>query len=189
MSDTDTYRPFPEGWLVTRKSDGAQGYVANAWRQDDGTELIFVSNLYGTDYLSVGIMGESVTKYTGNPVHAPDIERKAGRRYRGILPSFSSLGAYPLIYITRGCEVLCAGCATEQIDAGNDTNDDPVIEVDVYYEGAGEYCANCNRLIASAYGDPDAPACPACGSKEADCAPDCTEVPARTATEESDDNA
>jgi hypothetical protein len=148
---------FPDGWHVKRKSDGVEGYVSNAWTQDDGTDLVFVGNMDGTGFVSPGCMGEPASLYESDtPVHAPDIERKAGRRYRGILPSFASLGGYPLIYLTRGSDVLCADCATEQIDTGNDTNDDPVIDVDVFYEGADEVCANCNKHIPSAYGDPDA---------------------------------
>jgi hypothetical protein len=102
------------------------------------------------------MMGDSVEKWDGPPVHAPEIEAMAGHRYNGKLPSFTSVGGYPLIYLTRGNDVLCADCATEQIDAGNDTNDDPVVNVDPYFEGADEICANCNKHIESAYGDPDA---------------------------------
>lgn len=83
-----------------------------------------------------------------------DIERMAGERINGELPSFTSYGYYPLIYLTRGGEVLCGHCATLQIDSGNDTNDDPVIDVDAFYEGPDENCADCNRAIPSAYGNP-----------------------------------
>lgn len=146
---------FPDGWHVKRKSDGVEGYVSNAWTQEDGTELVFVGDLAGTGFLSPGCMGEAASLYEAvKPVHAPEIERMAGRRYRGILPSYSSLGAYPLLYLTQGGDVLCADCATEQIDTGNDTNDDPVIIVQTYDEGADETCANCNKAIPSAYGDP-----------------------------------
>lgn len=148
---------FPDGWHVKRKSDGLEGYVANAWTQEDGTELVFVGDMSGTGFVSPGCMGEPASLYEAvTPVNAPEIERLAGRRYRGILPSFASLGGYPLIYLTRDMDTLCADCATEQIDTGNDTNDDPVITVDVHWEGPDDICANCNKAIPSAYGDPDA---------------------------------
>jgi hypothetical protein len=89
-----------------------------------------------------------------NPT-AAYIERLAGERTSdGKLPSFTSLGCYPLIYITHDADVLCADCATEQVDSGNDTNFDPVVAVDVYWEGADYQCGNCNGVIAAAYGNP-----------------------------------
>jgi hypothetical protein len=82
-----------------------------------------------------------------------DIERMAGERTSdGTLPSFTSLGAYPLVYITQCAEVLCADCATDQIDNGNDYNFDPVIAVDVHWEGEDETCCDCGSAIPSAYG-------------------------------------
>jgi hypothetical protein len=85
-----------------------------------------------------------------------DIERLAGERTSdGKLPSFTFPGAYPLIYITHCAEVLCADCATDQIDNGNDYNFDPIIAVDVHWEGEDETCGDCNRAIPSAYGIPD----------------------------------
>lgn len=84
-----------------------------------------------------------------------DIERIAGERVGGKLPAFAWPGGYPVVYITRGSEILCADCATEQIATGNDTNDDPVVTADVHWEGPDETCANCNKSIPSAYGDPD----------------------------------
>ena len=146
---------FPEGWHVRRIADDREGDVANAWTADDGTERVFVKDAHAEAFLSPGVTGEPATAYAGvKPVHAPDIERMAGRRYRGVLPSYSELGSYPLIYLTKRADVLCADCATAQIDAGNDTNDDPVTAVDVFYEGPDETCGNCYKPIPSAYGDP-----------------------------------
>jgi hypothetical protein len=150
---------FIEGWPVRRKSDGREGIISSAWIQSPGDpdqehERVFVRS--GEEFLS-GMMGEPATAYEiTRPVHAPDIERKAGVRHHGILPAFSSWGAYTLLYWTKGGDVLCADCATEQIDDGNDTNDDPVIDVATFDEGPDETCANCNKSIASSYGDPDA---------------------------------
>lgn len=73
------------------------------------------------------------------------------RMANGKLASHTSLGCYPLIYLTHRCEVLCAACA-DVCDP-----DDPIVAADVYWEGPPETCADCNREIPSAYGDPDAP--------------------------------
>jgi len=98
-----------------------------------------------------------------------DIERLAGERTTdGKLPTFTAVGAYPLIYITHCAEVLCADCATEQLDSGNDTNFDPIEAVDVHWEGEDETCGDCNRAIPSAYGNPwadDNPTCSVCGGE------------------------
>jgi hypothetical protein len=83
-----------------------------------------------------------------------DIERMAGERIAGKLPSFTSMGCYPIIYITHSGEILCADCATDQLDNGNDYNFDPIEAVDVHYEGADEICADCNTRIEPAYGNP-----------------------------------
>lgn len=83
-------------------------------------------------------------------------EQVGGRLTNGQLPSFTSVGAYTLTYITRDNDVLCAKCATDQIDnEDNDTNFDPVITADVYYEGPDMQCDNCYAVIESAYGDPE----------------------------------
>lgn len=72
------------------------------------------------------------------------------------LPSFAWPGGYPLVYVCRDGEVVCADCAVENIVYGEWSHSDDVLGADVFYEGPPEYCANCNREIESAYGDPDA---------------------------------
>lgn len=73
---------FIEGWPVRRKSDGREGIVLNSWIQSPGDpdqahERVFVRD--GETFLS-GMMGEPATAYESTRVmHAPDIERKAGR--------------------------------------------------------------------------------------------------------------
>jgi hypothetical protein len=81
-----------------------------------------------------------------------DIEMMAGERIAGKLPSFTSYGCYPIIYVTHCADVLCADCATDQLDNGNDTNFDPIEAVDVHWEGEDETCADCGNAIPSAYG-------------------------------------
>jgi len=76
------------------------------------------------------------------------------RRHDGSFPSVTSVGAYPIIYITRHNDTVCAAC----VDAHNDGNGDwnPVVIAGVYYEGADKTCEECGEAIPSAYGDPDA---------------------------------
>lgn len=91
-----------------------------------------------------------------------DLADKAGGLTRkGKLPAFAWPGGYPLIYITRGGDVLCAECATTDyfewlyaIPSGEQWQYDPPIAVDVHWEGPAYYCASCGKQIESAYGDP-----------------------------------
>ena len=71
------------------------------------------------------------------------------RRPNGALPTYTSVGAYPLLYVSRG-DVLCAACASAETD-------DPDMIVGPYWEGPDETCGECNTDIPSAYGDPDNP--------------------------------
>jgi hypothetical protein len=59
---------------------------------------------------------------------------------------------YPVVYLTIAGDELCATCAL-----ANDDNwpDEPLSGAIVYYEGAPIDCADCGRVILSAYGDPD----------------------------------
>ena len=60
------------------------------------------------------------------------------------LPSFSSIGGYPIIYLTSIGEVLCADCA------GGSTE---VHTAQLYEEGSPLACDTCGTEIESAYGD------------------------------------
>jgi hypothetical protein len=60
-------------------------------------------------------------------------------------------GGYTVEYLTPDGGVLCADCARSEVIDNRGT-----VSADTYYEGPAEYCAGCNREIASAYGDPDA---------------------------------
>lgn len=68
----------------------------------------------------------------------------------GLLPAFAWPGGYPILYLDKDCEPLCADCATK-----SDWSDAEVIAADVYWEGPTLQCANCNCEIESAYGDPE----------------------------------
>ena len=72
------------------------------------------------------------------------------------LPFYAWPGGYPIIYLTEAGEILCAECATKEIRAWMyDESTDPPTAYDAYYEGPTERCADCNREIESAYGDPE----------------------------------
>jgi hypothetical protein len=86
---------------------------------------------------------------------APDVFRRVGVKPDAELPSFTSLGGYPLAYYAEDGGVFCADCVN-----GEDVReiDDPqwnVMEVDTHLEGAPLHCDNCNAEIPSAYGDPE----------------------------------
>lgn len=72
------------------------------------------------------------------------------RDHNGKLPHYSWPGAYPIIYVTKSGEVLCADC----VDSDSDDSD-PVEAYGVHWEGTDEHCAECNRAIPSAYGNPE----------------------------------
>jgi hypothetical protein len=60
-------------------------------------------------------------------------------------------GGYQIIFITHDGDMLCAECARTAVMEGHET-----LAADIYYEGPVEYCADCNRELEPAYGDPDA---------------------------------
>jgi hypothetical protein len=60
-----------------------------------------------------------------------------------MLPSHTSIGCYPIVYLTKRDETLCADCA--------DISHEPHI----HWEGDDIACNNCDALLESAYGDPD----------------------------------
>ena len=61
-------------------------------------------------------------------------------------------GGYPVIYVDRGGDVMCADCARTTLRDYPETW--PVI-AGVHWEGPPEYCSDCGITIASAYGNPD----------------------------------
>lgn len=68
-------------------------------------------------------------------------------RYNGKLPSFSSVGGYPLLYTNAQDEGFCAECA--------DKREHKVTDVAGHFEGQPFTCDDCGAEIESAYGDPE----------------------------------
>lgn len=89
----------------------------------------------------------------------------------GDLPSHTSIGGYPIYYITKDGGKLCPGCANGKngSEAANpECQDDPQWELvasDVNYEDGTLTCAHCEADIEVAYdgnvGEGECPGCPA----------------------------
>lgn len=71
-------------------------------------------------------------------------------------------GGYPLVLVMSDGECLCSSCTRQnyreirraQKDRDYRSGWCPV-GVDIHWEGAPIYCAQCNTPIESAYGDPE----------------------------------
>lgn len=74
-------------------------------------------------------------------------------RCAGKLAAFTSIGSYPIFYLTRQHYVICAECAEEALN--NPEAFDPPVSSDVFWEGEPITCDACSDTIESAYGDPD----------------------------------
>ena len=83
-------------------------------------------------------------------LYSPEI-RRILEENNNKFPCFSSVGSYPLNYLTKK-EVLCADCANE-FDAYYDG--DIIAACDINYELPDLYCDNCNERIKSAYAEPE----------------------------------
>ena len=70
------------------------------------------------------------------------------------LPTFAWPGGYPILYYCSDWAAVCAPCADESLAQGRGCTW-PIIAADVYYEGPTIQCANCNKAIESAHGDPE----------------------------------
>lgn len=64
------------------------------------------------------------------------------------LPTFSSIGCYPLFYVTSYNNILCAECANDIL---NDEYED-IISYDINYEDNSMFCEGGCK-IESAYGE------------------------------------
>lgn len=91
------------------------------------------------------------------------LEKSGAYVYKGKLelPTYTSLGCYPLSYYTADFETLCSDCATEDyfewlysLNTCDGWEHDPPVYAEVYWEGPDDYCSGCNKLMPAAYGDP-----------------------------------
>lgn len=84
----------------------------------------------------------------------------AERLSDGRLAAFTSIGCYPIYYLTEDGGVLCPACANgEHGSEASETSEEKqwrLIACDVHWEGEPLSCDHCNEEIESAYGDPDA---------------------------------
>lgn len=80
---------------------------------------------------------------------------------RAVREPFAWPGGYPVYVYTSDGEMLCAACVRENYRAISEAtrqrlNDGWRVEgTDVYWEGPPEHCANCNKALPSAHGDPE----------------------------------
>jgi hypothetical protein len=85
----------------------------------------------------------------------PTLERKSD----GKLWAFTSVGSYPIVYVTADGGHLCPACANgENGSEASETHEDKqwrLTMAGVHWEGAPLECAHCNADIESAYGDPN----------------------------------
>ena len=68
----------------------------------------------------------------------------------GSLQSYAWPSGYPVLYLDAHNEVLCAECATKELNDPDAGKDAPVAYF-VHYEGSSEFCAECNAEVESAY--------------------------------------
>ena len=81
------------------------------------------------------------------------------RMSNGRLWSHTSIGSYPILYLTADGGCLCPACANgENGSEASEDSDDPafrIVRADVYWEGPPTGCDHCYADIESAYGNPD----------------------------------
>lgn len=80
------------------------------------------------------------------------------------VPKFSSVGCYPIFYLTSDGESLCADCVNSEIESIDDAIRDHatnprehsgwrIVAADVNWENPAMICAHCNKRIESAYAE------------------------------------
>jgi hypothetical protein len=68
----------------------------------------------------------------------------------GQYPTVAWPGCYPLCYLDREGNELCAECASREIDQAQGA-----VAYNIYWEGPPITCSDCGETIESAYGDPE----------------------------------
>jgi len=71
----------------------------------------------------------------------------------GNLPAFAWPGGYDVMYLTKGCTVLCAKCANAEEQAAMESGeapDDPIEAAQAMCDSDScVYCENCNAQLAA----------------------------------------
>lgn len=76
--------------------------------------------------------------------------------WTGRWPKYTSMGCYPLFYITRDMSVLCADCMNgDDAKVGHEDAQWDVVDFDTNWEDATLYCDHCSERIESAYAEPE----------------------------------
>jgi len=78
----------------------------------------------------------------------------------GDYPTHSFPGLYPIIYFAADAEVVCPECANDDdfhVGSTDDGHADQfeLIASEAYMEGPTIQCCHCDKMIESAYGDPE----------------------------------
>jgi hypothetical protein len=80
---------------------------------------------------------------------APQLQRVLDdNSHLGKLPTYTSIGCYPLFYLNNHNDVLCPDCANEHEDF-----DETITAYDANREDASLYCDHCSKRIESAYAE------------------------------------
>jgi len=78
---------------------------------------------------------------------------KLPRDYNGELSLYAFPGGYRILYLTKNNDVLCGDCAREsETEYQWDFNDLPYAAF-IHWEGDPLYCAECNKVLESEYGE------------------------------------
>lgn len=69
--------------------------------------------------------------------------------------TFAWPGGYPIYYLAKDCEPICANCANKEEFLIADTDDKQwyIVAQKINWEDTSLQCAHCNKQIESAYGD------------------------------------
>jgi len=63
----------------------------------------------------------------------------------GKYPAWAWPGGYPIYYLSKGHDILCADCVNK--------NDEDILACDAHYEGPSLICIDCHAVIESSYGE------------------------------------
>ena len=61
------------------------------------------------------------------------------------LPAYTSFGCYPIVYLTKLDDPMCAECAS--------SNEYHIHDAGIHWEGSSHICEGCGEEIESVYGE------------------------------------